>query len=364
MNQKEVYNIIEKFTGQANILTLPRIFIELTNSIATSLLLSQLIYWSSRSKDDGWVYKSYAEWEQEIGLSKYKVKKATDQLKGLKLLKTKLKKVNGVPTLHYKLDSEEISLWIVKKFNNGKSNNLTILNTETTTAITDKEDSCPNGHEVAAPPNQDHEEILKHWNQIFKDIRAVSKHSSINVKGTRFMKDGKYQYKSITETLQEAEDKGYTSDQIKTAITNYYHISLNNDFYRNWMTLGNFVYAGVVNGTGFVKFLSNNNIDPFNGIREVFKPVTVDYNEHSIFDKTNYTYYGISTNKLTDEKDMRETIGDIRTYIRMKRFTYGCLNWIEIVIASLLYTRKNNPQLELINEMLEWWKKLKVLGKK
>ena len=207
--------------------------------------------------------------------------------------------------------------------------------------------------EVAPPPNPDHEKILQHWNQTFKDIRGVSKHRSLNAFSTRYMKSGKYQYKSITDTLQEAEDKGYTLDQIKTAITNYYQITLNSEYQRVWTTLGNFIYAGVVNKTGFIKFLSNDNgIDPFKGIREVFKPVTLKYDEHNIFNKDEYTYYGVSVNKLTDEKDMLETISDIRSYTRRGNFTYGCLNYIEIVIASLLYTRKKHPQLELINEMM------------
>ena len=72
-DQQQVYALIAQFSGQANILTIPRLFIDWTGDHLTALLLSQIIYWSSRTNDpDGWFYKSAKEWEEELtGMQKW-----------------------------------------------------------------------------------------------------------------------------------------------------------------------------------------------------------------------------------------------------------------------------------------------------
>jgi len=105
-NQKDIFNLIRQLTGQANILTIPRIFIHYTGSVEAALLLSQIIYWSDRNPRGPWFYKSYKEWEQEIGLSIKKLRRAANILKVKKLIKTKVKKANGSPTLHYLFDQD------------------------------------------------------------------------------------------------------------------------------------------------------------------------------------------------------------------------------------------------------------------
>src|SRR4051794_26666297 len=123
IGQKEVFALIKALTGQANILTIPRVFITMTGEIDAALLLGQVLYWSDRTTDsDGWFYKSAKEWEEELGLSTYKVNRA------IKLLapwgvQTRLKKANGAPTTHYRLDSEQFFESISKFLQNGFSRN-------------------------------------------------------------------------------------------------------------------------------------------------------------------------------------------------------------------------------------------------
>lgn len=136
-NQQSIKEIISQFSGQANIITVPKIFVEALGDYDQAILLNQLIFWSDKSKrKDGYFYKSYPEWEEELYLSKYKVRKAIKVLTSLKLVETKLERANGSPTLHYKVDMEELSLWIVKKLNYGKLRNLTMDSEETSQSIT------------------------------------------------------------------------------------------------------------------------------------------------------------------------------------------------------------------------------------
>lgn len=69
------------------------------------VLLTQLTYWTDRTKiQGGWIAKSSKEWEQEIGIKESTLKRKIKLLKKLGLLKTKIKKFNGAPTTHYKIE--------------------------------------------------------------------------------------------------------------------------------------------------------------------------------------------------------------------------------------------------------------------
>lgn len=171
-NQKQVVALLSEMSGQANVLTIPRFYLSLLDGdTTTALLLNQIVYWSDRSNcTDGFFYKSYAEWERETSLSQYQVTRAVNKLKKLGVLETKLKKANGAPTVHYKLnfdllteaivnklDYQETQQRIIKKLNNPLSRNSTIHYqetqqslTETTTETTTETSSC----ELASSPGE------------------------------------------------------------------------------------------------------------------------------------------------------------------------------------------------------------------
>lgn len=101
-NQQAMIEVIKSLSGQANVLTVPRVYIDYMGSLDGGLFLSQLIYWSDRGNDSGgWFYKTYAEWEDELTLTRYQVGKQVKILKEKGLLQTRVKKANGNPTVHY-----------------------------------------------------------------------------------------------------------------------------------------------------------------------------------------------------------------------------------------------------------------------
>ena len=88
LDQRQVYHLIERFAGQANVLTIPRLFIDWTGDHISALLLSQIIYWSSRTTAaDGWFYKSAKEWQDELGISDYQLARATKKLEAAGVVK-------------------------------------------------------------------------------------------------------------------------------------------------------------------------------------------------------------------------------------------------------------------------------------
>lgn len=87
------------------LLLAPRELTRITGSIESSLLLSQILYWSDRTEnDEGWIYKTYQEWHEEIGLKICRIKTARENLESMGIISTKVKKTyRGVPTIHYRL---------------------------------------------------------------------------------------------------------------------------------------------------------------------------------------------------------------------------------------------------------------------
>jgi len=135
--KKHIADTIAQSVGQNNVLTIPRAFIDATGSIDAALFLSQLLYWTERSTlPGGWVAKTYAEWHEEICLSKYQIGKAVKSLSSAGI-RTKIAKWNGSPTVHYWIEKETFSQWIVEKLDERKSRNLTNKSQETSQTYTE-----------------------------------------------------------------------------------------------------------------------------------------------------------------------------------------------------------------------------------
>lgn len=115
--QKEMIALIKTISGQANVLTIPRVFIDIAGDHLSALFLSQCIYWSDKGRD-GWFYKSEKEWHEELGLSPFQIKRVRENLVNLSFIETKLKRANAAPTMHYRVDFGLLTNSIIEKLNN------------------------------------------------------------------------------------------------------------------------------------------------------------------------------------------------------------------------------------------------------
>lgn len=101
---------LSSMSGQERIITIPKLYVEFMGNYPGAVLLNQIIFYSDKSKrTDGFFYKSYPDWHDELHLTEKQVRLAVTKMKELGFLETKLKKANGTPTLHYKLDLEALS---------------------------------------------------------------------------------------------------------------------------------------------------------------------------------------------------------------------------------------------------------------
>lgn len=89
-----------------------RAFVTLGVGITGALMLSQAVYWSSRTNDkEGWFYKSQVEWEEETGLTRYEQEGARKKLVKLGFME---ERKQGVPCkLFFRICMEAISASLV-----------------------------------------------------------------------------------------------------------------------------------------------------------------------------------------------------------------------------------------------------------
>lgn len=107
--------LITAFSGQQQTLTIPKLYAQALGDINKALFLNQVIFWSSKTKrEDGFFYKTYEDWYEEILLTKRKLAPIIKYLKKIQLIETKVKKIGGDPTLHYKANMENIYEFITK----------------------------------------------------------------------------------------------------------------------------------------------------------------------------------------------------------------------------------------------------------
>lgn len=110
MKQQAIFNLLKDTFGQNNLLTVPILLVKkLKGDHCAALFLGQLIYWTGKGANpDGWIYKSYQEWEEELFIKKDKAMAIKKKLEELNLITTMVKKIGNTPVLHYKVNQENL----------------------------------------------------------------------------------------------------------------------------------------------------------------------------------------------------------------------------------------------------------------
>ena len=225
-NRDKIKNLIINFSGKDNVIPIPVIYIKLLEDYHVAAFLNQLVYWSDKTKrTDGYFYKTYKEWHEELRLSRYQIDKSIAKLKELGLIETALKKANGAPTLHYKLNTDKLSTWICEKLTNGFAENsqmdlrktnksLTENTTENTTERDDIQNSIDyinhNLEMITSPMKIQEIEYLVNdiKNQKLEIVKVATNYCKENRKGINYL------IKVLTnwvneniDTKEKAEDK-------------------------------------------------------------------------------------------------------------------------------------------------------------
>lgn len=123
--QSAVFSLITQLGAGRHSIVINRGLVTFMGSLEGGVFLSQLLYWCDKGKrSDGWFYKTYAEWTEETTLSEYQVRTQAKKAVAAGWLETTVKKANGNPTVHYRVDTIQLSELLLKEFQDGSLNNL------------------------------------------------------------------------------------------------------------------------------------------------------------------------------------------------------------------------------------------------
>ena len=105
VDKKDVFALLVAFSGQGNILSIQKEYLVLCDyDYEAAVFLSQIIYWSDKSYlEDGWIYKTYAEWEKELFIKERKLRRLKDYLVAKGYIEMRLLHRNGVPVCHWRV---------------------------------------------------------------------------------------------------------------------------------------------------------------------------------------------------------------------------------------------------------------------
>lgn len=104
-NESEFDFVNQFFDTQVNFIC-PKSLLRKLKSIEKTVFLTKL-FCLSLQKKDGWLYKTYADWREDILLSERQIRRFAREFKSQGFLMTKVKQVNGVPCCWYKIDSDK-----------------------------------------------------------------------------------------------------------------------------------------------------------------------------------------------------------------------------------------------------------------
>jgi uncharacterized phage protein (TIGR02220 family) len=206
-NYTTIRDLLKRMSGQDNTITIPKIYVEFTGDLTAALVLNQIVFWSDKSKrTDGFFYKSYKEWQEETTLTERQVRYAVDKLKKQEIVETKLKKANGAPTLHYKLNFDTLLESILTLCQNPPLQDVSIHSDNLSETLTDDYDSrlqqkntTDIKDNVAQAPSLPYAEIVEYMN-----LKCETKYKPSSKK---------------TQTLINARIKeGFALDDFKTVI--------------------------------------------------------------------------------------------------------------------------------------------------
>lgn len=105
-----------KFVGQGAQLVIPAEYLKrLDGDLMAALLLSQIAYWDNWSREngrDGWFYKTYEEWENDLFVGHNAINRAKTKLQNLGVIEVKTKKdALGIPKNHWRINEAGYNEW-------------------------------------------------------------------------------------------------------------------------------------------------------------------------------------------------------------------------------------------------------------
>lgn len=85
--------------------------------IEEAIFLQQLLYWSDKGgREDGFIYKTKKDWEDETYLTRRQQDRIVTKFKEIGIIETAVIKIKGATILHYKVNEEKVQNVLLGKY--------------------------------------------------------------------------------------------------------------------------------------------------------------------------------------------------------------------------------------------------------
>ena len=237
-NYTAIREVIKRFSGQENTFVVPKVYVQYTGDLTTAVLLNQIVFYSDKSKrTDGYFYKSYKDWEEDICLTERQVRHSVKKLKDNGVLETKLMKANGSPTVHYKLNYDKLVesiltlcqnpiLQNVSIHSDDMSESLTEITTEKTTKNTTNKDIYINYAEFVQMKESEYNKLVEeHGEPLTKKMIAVLDNYK-GANGKKYKSDYRAILNWVVEKVKGEKNERYKQGGRKPNTSEYDSLSI------------------------------------------------------------------------------------------------------------------------------------------
>lgn len=178
--------------------------------LPAACLFNQLLFWDDRSKED-WFFKSYEDLVEELPLSRMTVVRARDKLESAGYVQTEVRKANGVPVVHWRVNGIFHSTNLVRS----ESTNLAL-------SINNKE---PNKENTITKTSETPSDVRKIYNLYLKRViiptRLKEKMNSLPLEKLMEMAASRYKLSPKRREVIERRLKDAGAKMLAAAIIGY-----------------------------------------------------------------------------------------------------------------------------------------------
>jgi hypothetical protein len=206
-HKDHILSLIKSVSGQANVIAVPRLFVQITGDPCLAMMLSQLLYWSDRAtRGDGLVYKSSKDWIEELGVTDYTVRK----FKKLPYIQTRVIKANGSPTTHYRIHYDALVELVMQQ---RQFDAVDIANESDHNDMTDGPDRPSDPAKPTVPPVDSSDSLTETTTEINSEITTLKGEQTKKIPPSIFQTDGSIQN---SDTNPQEPEAGYAPPETPT----------------------------------------------------------------------------------------------------------------------------------------------------
>jgi hypothetical protein len=110
-----LFAIVKELTSRDRQLTIPRIYLDIFGTFVRAHIVNQIVFWCDHTSDEeGWIYKTQAEWQSELGVSRYQLHEAITELKNFGV-EYEVRPTRDGKAMHFRINMEVFEQEVIRR---------------------------------------------------------------------------------------------------------------------------------------------------------------------------------------------------------------------------------------------------------